>query len=91
MYLLLGRGSRGRSQSTGPSGRGNASQRGKKRCSSLPWQEVNPASDTAPTLLQFNETTGPNLDLPTNSQPIDFFTQLFDSVVLQHLVDETNR
>ena len=57
----------------------------------LNWQAVNEDSDIPPAPFPFLEVTGPTLQLPMNPQPVDFFRQLLDGPVIQHLVDETNR
>ena len=57
----------------------------------LNWQAVNEESDFSPTPFPFLDVTGPTLQLPPNPQSVDFFRQLLDGPVIQHLVDETNR
>ena len=59
--------------------------------SSLRWQAVDADTDVAPNPLPFSHTAGPIGQLPPSPQPIDFFSCLLDSYILQLIVDETNR
>ena len=77
------RGGRERCRGGGP--------RSSQRTSTLPWVPVDANNDTALPPLPFSADVGPNLSLPPDPKPIDFFRSLFCPTILQLIVDETNR
>ena len=54
-----------------------------------------PAHPPLPTFAlagdPFLQPVGPTQPLPSEATPIDFFEQIFDHALLQHIVQETNR
>ena len=79
-----GRGSRGATR-----GRGGSRQRNIV-LSTIPWQTAD-VTNTAPMPLTFTETPGPQIELPSTPQPVEFLTTFLDEDVLGHVMDETNR
>ena len=59
--------------------------------STILWQSADTDTDTAPTLLRFDEPTGPRISLPSSPQPVDFLSTFLDEDILGQIVEETNR
>ena len=57
----------------------------------MDWQEVNPASDTPATASTFTGCPGARLALQSDAAPVAYFTQFFDTEVIDMIVRETNR
>ena len=64
--------------------------RSTQRRSSIPWTPIDHHSDSALLQLSFSQPTQPDLHLPSNPQPVDFFRYLFDDTILEYISDETN-
>ena len=57
---------------------------------SIPWQSIQCATDSAPPSLQFDEQTGHSLELPSQPEPVHFVSNFLDHEVLGHVVEERN-
>ena len=55
------------------------------------WNPVQSTSDTSFPPLPFNQYVGSTLQLPQDSQPVDFFRHLMDDNIIDLLVEETNQ
>ena len=55
------------------------------------WDPADSTSDLPPPILPFNEAVGSTLQIPQESQPVDFFRHLLDDNLMDRLVEETNR
>ena len=73
-------------------GRGRRPQRRGRRAtrvhSSIACEPTTPDTDTAPKMPAFTASTGPQLNLPSEPQPLDFRQQIMGEDIL---ASETNR
>ena len=83
-------GARGRGSGgvRGGIGRGRGGGRTNFVPSTIPWQSADTDTDTAPTLLTFDEPTGPRISLPSSPQPVDFLSTFLNEDILGHIVED---
>ncbi|RVE63291.1 hypothetical protein OJAV_G00164050 [Oryzias javanicus] len=54
------------------------------------WRDPAELADAPPSVRPFNQTSGPNPNLPRNGDAIDFFDLLFPAALVELIVRETN-
>ena len=89
-----GRGSRGRGRGRGSSGRGRGTAShlgGGFTPSTLAWEEVDSATDTAPSSLPFTRTSESTVTLDPTASPVQFLDHFLDEDILGLVLDETNK
>ena len=86
-----GRG-RGRGRGSSGRGRGTASHLGGGFTpSTLAWEEVDSATDTAPSSLPFTRTSESTVTLDPTASPVQFLDHFLDEDILGLVLEETNK